>query len=270
MVPGVDFAGTVLSSSSDAFGVGDRVVLNGWDVGEKHWGGLAERARVSSEWLTPLPEDLSTYHAAAIGTAGYTAMLCVIALEQHGITPDRGPVVVSGAAGGVGSVAVAVLARLGYEVVASSGRIEAEGEYLRELGATELVDRAELGAEGGRPLAKARWAGGIDVAGSHTLANMLAGIQPGGCVAACGLAQGMDLPASVAPFILRGITLVGIDSVHASPERRTEAWGRLATELERKHLEAMTTEVGLTDVASVAEQIIAGQVRGRVVVDVGR
>lgn len=270
MVPGVDFAGTVLSSSSDEFSVGDRVVLNGWDVGERHWGGLAERARVSSDWLTPLPEDLSTYHAAAIGTAGYTAMLCIIALEEHGITPDRGPIIVSGAAGGVGSVAIAVLARLGYEVTASSGRIEAEGDYLRELGASELLDRAELGAEGGRPLAKARWAGGIDVAGSHTLANMLAGIQPGGCVAACGLAQGMDLPASVAPFILRGITLVGIDSVHASAQRRAEAWRRLASQLERKHLDAMTTEVGLNEVATVAEQIIAGQVRGRVVVDVGR
>ncbi|NNC79780.1 MAG: oxidoreductase [Acidimicrobiales bacterium] len=270
MIPGVDFAGTVLSSQSDRFGVGDRVVLNGWDVGERHWGGLAERARVSADWLTPLPEDLSTYHAAAIGTAGYTAMLCVVALEEHGITPDRGPIVVSGAAGGVGSVAVAILARLGYEVVASSGRIEAEGDYLRELGATELLDRAELAAEGGRPLGKARWAGGIDVAGSHTLVNMLAAIQPEGCVAACGLAQGMDLPGSVAPFILRGVTLAGIDSVHASPERRTVAWKRLAAELDHKHLDAMTSEVGLDEVATVAEQIIGGQIRGRVVVDVGR
>ncbi|MGI9607128.1 MAG: MDR family oxidoreductase [Acidimicrobiales bacterium] len=270
MVPGVDFAGTVLSSSSEAVKVGDRVVLNGWDVGEKHWGGLAERARVSAEWLTPLPEEFSTYHAAAIGTAGYTAMLAVMALESHGLTPDDGPIVVSGAAGGVGSVAVALLAGLGFDVVASSGRIEAEGEYLRGLGASELLDRSELSAEGGRPLASTRWAGGIDVAGSHTLANMLAATQPNGCVVACGLAHGMDLPASVAPFILRGVTLVGIDSVHQSAEARTAAWKRLASDLDMALLDGMVEEIGLDDVSRVAADIIAGKVRGRVVVDVSR
>ena len=214
MVPGVDFAGTVLSSDAETLKTGDRVVLNGWDVGEKHWGGLAERARVQADWLTPIPEEFSTYQAAAVGTAGYTAMLCVLALEDHGITPEQGPVVVTGAAGGVGSVAVAVLARLGYEVIASTGRVEQEGEYLTSLGATELIHRDELGDAGGRPLSKVRWAGAIDVAGSHTLANVLAATGPKGCVAACGLAQGMDLETTVAPLILRGVTLVGVDSVH--------------------------------------------------------
>lgn len=270
MVPGVDFAGTVLSSASDDVSVGDRVVLNGWDVGEKHWGGLAERARVQAEWLTPLPEEFSTYQAAAIGTAGYTAMLCVMELEEHGVTPDDGPIVVSGAAGGVGSVAVAVLAKLGYEVIASSGRIEEEGDYLRSLGATELLDRAELGAEGGRPLASTRWAGGIDVAGSHTLANMLAATNPHGVVVACGLAQGMDLPASVAPFILRGITLVGVDSVHESADRRAAAWARLGSDLDATLLESMITEIGLDGVEDAAADIVAGRIRGRVVVDVSR
>ena len=202
MVPGVDFTGTVLSSESDSFKTGDRVVLNGWDVGEKHWGGLAERARVQADWLTQIPEELTTYQAAAIGTAGYTAMLSVLALEDHRITPELGPVLVTGAAGGVGSVAVAVLAKLGYEVIASSGRVETEGEYLKSLGATELLDREELAQSGGRPLAKERWAGAIDVAGTHTLANVLAATSPKGCVAACGLAQGMDLETTVAPLIL--------------------------------------------------------------------
>ncbi len=268
MVPGVDFAGTVLSSDSEGVKVGDRVVLNGWGVGEKHWGGLAERARVPGEWLTPLQDEFSTYYAAAVGTAGYTAMLCVLALEDHGIGPDDGPVVVSGAAGGVGSVAVAVLAKLGYEVIASSGRIDTEGDYLRDLGASQLLDRSELSAPSARPLASTRWAGGIDVAGSHTLANMLAATQPGGAVAACGLAQGMDLPGSVAPFILRGLTLVGIDSVYASAERRTEAWSRLASDLDRGLLDSMITEIGLDDVPAAAADILAGKVRGRIVVDV--
>lgn len=270
MVPGVDLAGTVLSSADGGHKVGERVVLNGWDVGEKHWGGLAERARLDAEWLTAIPEEFSTYQAAAIGTAGYTAMLCVLTLEEHGVTPDSGQVLVTGAAGGVGSVAVAILARLGYEVVASSGRVETEGEYLRTLGATELIDRAELSAEGGRPLAKARWAGAVDVAGSHTLANVLAATAPKGCVAACGLAQGMDLVTSVAPLILRGVTLAGIDSVHESAERRDQAWSRLARDLDVGLLESMVTEIGLGEVPQFAEDIVAGRVRGRVVVDVGR
>ena len=268
MVPGVDFAGTVLSTTSDAVRVGERVVLNGWDVGEKHWGGLGERARVKAEWLTSIPEEFSTYQAAAIGTAGYTAMLCVLALERHGITPEKGPVVVSGAAGGVGSIAVAVLAKLGFEVVASSGRIETEGDYLKGLGAAELIGRDELAEPSSRPMQSARWAGGIDVAGSHTLVNMLAATQPGGCVAACGLAQGMDLPGSVAPFILRGVTLVGVDSVHETAERRDEAWKRLAADLSRDLLDGLSVEVPLSDVPQVAADIIEGKVRGRVVVDV--
>lgn len=270
MVPGVDLAGTVLSSREDSFKVGDRVVLNGWDVGEKHWGGLAERARVQAEWLTSIPEEFSTYQAAAIGTAGYTAMLCVMALEEHGVKPDSGPVVVTGAAGGVGSVSVSLLAGLGYQVIASSGRVETEGEYLMSLGASELISRDELSAEGGRPLAKTRWAGAIDVAGSHTLANVLAATNPKGCVAACGLAQGMDLVTSVAPFILRGVTLVGVDSVHESPARRNQAWSRLASDLDGSLLDSMITDIGLDQVQAIAADIIDGNVRGRVVVDVGR
>lgn len=268
MVPGVDFTGTVLTSESESLKTGDRVVLNGWDVGEKHWGGLAERARVQADWLTQIPEEFSTYQAAAIGTAGYTAMLGVLALEDHGVTPEHGPVLVTGAAGGVGSVAVAVLAKLGYEVIASSGRVEEEGAYLTSLGATELLHRDELAAEGGRPLAKTRWAGAVDVAGSHTLANVLAATNPKGCVAACGLAQGMDLQTTVAPLILRGVTLVGIDSVHEVAERRELAWSRLAADLDVNLLDVITTEVGLEEVPRVAGEIISGQVRGRIVVDV--
>ncbi|NNK91407.1 MAG: oxidoreductase [Acidimicrobiia bacterium] len=268
MIPGVDFAGTVLSTESEAVKVGDRVVLNGWGVGESHWGGLAERACVPADYLTLLPEDFSTYHAAAVGTAGYTAMLCVLALEQHGIGTDDGPIIVSGAAGGVGSVAIAVLARLGYEVVASTGRVDSEGDYLRALGASELLDRTELSSPGSRPLATARWAAGVDVAGSHTLVNMLASTKPGGVVAACGLAQGMDLPGSVAPFILRGVTLAGIDSVHAAADRRDRAWARLATDLDRGLLDSMITEIGLDAVPAAAADILAGRIRGRLVVDV--
>lgn len=270
MVPGVDLAGTVLSSSEEGPKVGDRVVLNGWDVGERHWGGLAERARVNADWLTAIPESFSTYQAAAIGTAGYTAMLCVMALEEHGITPDSAPVLVTGAAGGVGSVAVAVLSQLGYDVIASSGRVDSEGDYLRGLGATELLDRSELAEPVTRPLAKARWAGAIDVAGSHTLANVLAATSPKGCVAACGLAHGMDLTTSVAPLILRGVTLVGIDSVHEKPERRTQAWERLAADLSATHLDSMANEIGLDEVVDAAQEILAGKMRGRLVVDVGR
>lgn len=268
MVPGVDFTGTVLNSESDSVKTGDRVVLNGWDVGEKHWGGLATRARVQGDWLTPIPEEFSTYQAAAIGTAGYTAMLCVLALEDHGVTPERGAVLVTGAAGGVGSVAVAVLAKLGYEVIASSGRVDEEGDYLRSLGASELLHRDELAEAGGRPLSKARWAGAVDVAGSHTLANVLAATGPKGCVAACGLAQGMDLETTVAPLILRGVTLVGVDSVHEASDRRELAWKRLTTDLDVNLLDAITSEVGLDDVPRVAAEIVDGAVRGRVVVDV--
>ncbi len=270
MIPGVDFAGTVLNSEDEELKTGDRVVLNGWDVGEKHWGGLAERARVSGEWLTRIPEEFSTYQAAAIGTAGYTAMLSVLELEEHGVTPERGAVLVTGAAGGVGSVAVAVLSKLGYEVIASSGRVDTEGEYLSLLGATELISRDELSNPSGRPLAKARWVGAIDVAGSHTLANVLAATAPKGCVVACGLAQGMDLETTVAPLILRGVSLIGVDSVHETPERRQVAWERLASDLDVNMLDSITSEVGLEDVPEVARDIVAGKVRGRVVVDVAR
>lgn len=270
MIPGVDFAGTVLASANDGVAVGERVVLNGWEVGEKYWGGLAERARVKAEWLTCIPDEFSTFQSAAIGTAGYTAMLAVLALERNNISPDRGPVIVTGAAGGLGSIAVAILARLGYAVTASSGRVDSEGDYLKSLGATELIDRRELSEPSTRPMQSARWAGGVDVAGSHTLANVLAATQPGGCVAACGLAQGIDLPATVAPFILRGVSLVGIDSVHETPQRRDEAWARLASDLDRDLLDSMSTEVALSDVPQVAADIIAGGVRGRVVVDVSR
>ena len=266
MVPGGDFAGTVSASANDSFSDGDKVVLNGWEVGEKHWGGLAQKARVNAEWLTPLADDMSTRTAAAIGTAGYTSMLCVMALEQHDITPESGPIIVTGAAGGVGSTAVAILSKLGYQVVASTGRPE-ESDYLTALGASEIIDRDELSGPA-RPLNKTRFAGGVDAVGSHTLANVLSMTQPDGCVAACGLAQGMDLPASVAPFILRGITLAGINSVTVPQAKRKVAWQRLASDLEPAKLESMTTEVALADVIGVANDIIEGKVRGRVVVDV--
>lgn len=259
MVPGIDFAGTVV-------GDGTRAVLNGWGVGESHWGGFAQRARVASGWLVPLPGSISTLQAAAIGTAGFTSMLCVLALEEHGITPDRGPVIVTGAAGGVGSTAVAILAALGYEVHASTGRPE-EHAYLESLGAKQVIARDELTGPV-RPLGKVRWAGGVDAVGSTTLANVLSMTQDNGCIAACGLAGGMDLPASVAPFILRGVTLAGVNSVTVPLARRTLAWQRLATDLDPAKLDAMTTVVSLADVPRVAEDIVAGRVRGRVVVDV--
>lgn len=268
MVPGIDLAGTVVNDSTGRCTTGDRVTVNGWEIGESHWGGLAQRAAVDAGWLTALPESLSTRQAAAIGTAGYTAMLCVLALEDHDITPERGPVVVTGAAGGVGSVAVAVLAARGYEVIASTGRPR-EGDYLRALGAAQVIDRTEL-SEPGRPLGKVSWAGGVDAVGSHTLVNVIARTQPEGCVAACGLAQGMDLATSVAPFILRGVTLRGVNSVLQPAERRDLAWSRLASDLDPSLLESMTSEIGLDEVPSAAEQILAGRVRGRVVVDVNR
>ena len=230
MVPGIDLVGTVEASDSAEWKVGDKVILNGWGVGETHWGGLAQKARLKGEWLVPLPATLSPRQAMAIGTAGYTAMLCVMALERHGVTPAKGEVVVTGAAGGVGSVAVALLARLGYTVVAVSGRPE-EAEYLKGLGAAEVMERAAFAAPG-KPLARERWAGAVDVVGSHVLANLCASMKYGGVVAACGLAGGMDLPATVAPFILRGVTLAGIDSVMAPRDLRIEAWRRLATDLE--------------------------------------
>jgi acrylyl-CoA reductase (NADPH) len=267
LTPGIDFAGVVEKSEHPAFKPGDKVVLNGWGVGESHHGGYAGKARVKGEWLVGLPQGLSTAEAMAIGTAGYTAMLCVLALEREGVTPDKGDILVTGAAGGVGSVAIALLAKLGYRVVASSGRKATEGDYLTGLGAADIVDRAELSAPG-RPLARERWAGVVDAVGSHTLANALSQTRYGGAVAACGLAQGMDLPGSVAPFILRGVTLCGIDSVMASKAKREAAWERLARDLDRGKLAAMRVEAKLADVPALGAAIVEGQVRGRVVVDV--
>ncbi|EWH00333.1 acrylyl-CoA reductase (NADPH) [Halomonas sp. BC04] len=264
MVPGIDLAGTVEESSSAEFKAGDSVLLNGWGVGEAHWGGLAEKARLKSDWLIPLPAAFSARQAMAIGTAGYTAMLAVMALERQGVVPDRGDVLVTGANGGVGSYAIALLSRLGYRVIAATGRPQ-EAAYLRELGAQEILDRSEL-SEPGRPLGKERWAGAIDSVGSHTLANVLASTQYGGTVAACGLAQGMDLPATVAPFILRGVTLAGIDSVMKPRVERIEAWRRLGELLDPAQLDAITQTVGLDEAIDKAGELLKGQVRGRVVV----
>ncbi|MEX8521235.1 MAG: MDR family oxidoreductase [Leptothrix ochracea] len=266
MVPGIDLAGSVIESSHPDVKVGDAVVLNGWGVGESHWGGLAQRARLNGDWLVPLPAAFSPAQAMAIGTAGYTAMLCVLALERHGLTPDRGPVIVTGAAGGVGSVAVAVLAKLGYRVTAVTGRPQ-EADYLRQLGATEVLARTDF-SNPGKPLAKERWAGAVDTVGSHTLANVCAQMSYRGIVTACGLAGGMDLPASVAPFILRGVTLAGIDSVMCPRPERLQAWQRLATDLDLTKLSLITHDIGLTDAIPTATALLAGQVRGRVVVDV--
>ena len=268
MVPGIDLAGTVEASSNPGVAVGDAVVLNGWGVGEGHWGGLAQRARLKGDWLVPLPAAFTPRQAMAIGTAGYTAMLCVMALERHGVTPAQGEVLVTGANGGVGSVAIALLGKLGYTVVASTGRPQ-EAEYLKALGAAEIIDRAQLSAPG-KPLAKERWAGAVDTVGSHTLANVCASTKYRGTVAACGLAQGMDFPSSVAPFILRGVTLVGVDSVMAPRAERLEAWRRLAQDLDVTKLELMTHEIGLGDVVATAEALLEGTVRGRVIVDVNR
>jgi len=267
MVPGIDLAGTVSASDDPEVSVGQRVVVNGWGIGEETWGGFAQRARVRGEWTVLLPDGIGSAEAMAIGTAGYTAMLCVLALEDHDVTPEAGPVLVTGAAGGVGSVAVAVLAARGYEVHASTGRPE-EADYLVGLGASEIVDRTELSETGGRPLARARWAGAVDAVGSHTLANVLSQIRPEGCVAACGNAQGTDLTTTVFPFILRGVTLRGVHSVHVPRPRRLEAWRRLDQDLDRDLLASMTRTVGLDDVPAVAAEILAGRVRGRVVVDV--
>ncbi|MGV8860075.1 MAG: MDR family oxidoreductase [Pseudomonas sp.] len=268
MVPGVDLVGTVEQSSDAEFQIGDQVLLNGWGVGEGHWGGLAEKARLEGKWLIQLPKAFTPAQAMAIGTAGYTAMLAVIALEKNGLRPDMGDVLVTGANGGVGSFAIAILARLGYRVVASTGRM-AESAYLKQLGAADIIDRATL-SEPGRPLAKERWAAAIDSVGSHTLANVCASIRYRGTVAACGLAQGMEFPGSVAPFILRGITLAGIDSVSRPRADRLQAWARLATDLDLSMLPLISREIGLSEVIAIAPQLMAGKIRGRVVVDVNR
>jgi len=268
MVPGIDFAGTVDESSHPAYVIGDRVLLNGWGVGEHHWGGLAQLARVKSEWLIPLPAALTARQSMAIGTAGYTAMLCIIALERHGVTPESGEILVTGAAGGVGSIAVSVLARLGFRAVAVTGR-PAEAEFLKRLGATEILDRAQF-ASAGKPLGKERWAGAIDVVGSHTLVNVCASMRYRGVVAACGLAGGMDFPATVAPFILRGVTLVGVDSVMCPRADRLDAWRRLSEDLDIDKLELLTEEIGLSQVIDHAAGLLEGRIRGRVVVDTRR
>jgi len=266
MIPGIDLAGTVEESHNPNFKPGDKVILNGYGLSETHFGGYAELARVKGDWLVKLPGAFTPAEAMAIGTAGYTAMLCVLALEDAHVTPDKGSVVVTGAAGGVGSVAVAVLAKLGFHVIASTGRPEEEG-YLKGLGASEIIPRAELSADP-RPLGKERWIGGVDSVGSKTLANVIASTKYGGAVAACGLAAGMDLPTSVAPFILRGISLLGIDSVQLPMPRRKQAWERLARDLDVKKLSAMTETIPLSGVRKAAEDILAGKVRGRLVVEI--
>jgi acrylyl-CoA reductase (NADPH) len=266
MIPGIDFAGEIETSSHPAWHAGDKVILNGFGLGETHLGAYGERARVKGDWLVRLPERMTPRDAMAIGTAGYTAMLAVMALERHGLKPDAGPVVVTGAAGGVGSVAVTLLAKLGYKVIASTGRLQ-ESDYLKGIGASEIIGRTELSGAA-KPLAKERWAGGIDSVGSTTLANVLSMTKYGGAVAACGLAGGMDLPSSVAPFILRAVSLFGIDSVHCPQKQRIEAWRRLDSDLDRGKLEAMTAQIGLPDVIETAGSILEGKVRGRIVVKV--
>jgi acrylyl-CoA reductase (NADPH) len=268
MVPGIDFAGVVEASSSNAWKPGDRVLLNGWGVGEGHWGGFSQKARVNAEWLQRVPDAFTNKQAMAIGTAGYTASLCVEALVKNGLTPDRGEVLVTGASGGVGSVAIALLAKLGYKVAASTGKAN-EAEYLKALGATTIIDRNEL-SNPGKPMQKERWAGVVDSVGSHTLVNACAQTRYRGLVAACGLAQGMDFPASVAPFILRGVSLLGIDSVMAPQELRKPAWERLARDLDVSALDRICTVVGLAEAISAGQDIVAGKIRGRVVVAVNR
>jgi acrylyl-CoA reductase (NADPH) len=266
MIAGIDFAGTVEASTHPAWKAGDKVICNGWGMGETHLGAYAEKARVKGDWLVRLPEGMSTRDAMAIGTAGYTAMLSVLALETHGLSPNSGPIVVTGAAGGVGSVATAVLSKLGYYVIASTGRVSESG-YLKDLGASEVIERNELSGPA-KPLAKERWAGGIDSVGSTTLANVLSMTKYGGAIAACGLAAGMDLPSSVAPFILRGVSLLGIDSVMCPIKTRKVAWARLASDLDRAKLAEITHEIGLDQVIAAGAKILAGQVRGRIVVKI--
>ena len=268
MVPGIDFAGTVEQSDDARYRAGDLVILNGWGVGETHWGGLAQKARVKADWLLPLPAAIGPRRAMAIGTAGYTAMLCIMALREHGVTPDRGSIVVTGAAGGVGSIAIALLSRLGYQIEAVTGRAQ-ESDFLKSLGATAILPRDEFTTPG-KPLARERWAGAIDVVGSQVLANVCAGMRHEGVVAACGLAGGMDFPATVAPFILRGVTLAGINSVTCPYERRMEAWRQLAQHLDLTKLDQLTEEIALADALTVAPMLLEGKVRGRIVVDVNR
>ncbi len=268
MVPGIDFAGTVEESSHASYRPGDRVLLNGWGVGELHWGGLAQRARVKGEWLVPVPDGFTTRQCMAIGTAGYTAMLCVLALERQAVVPCSGEVLVTGAAGGVGSIAVAVLAKLGYRVAAVTGRAS-EAAFLKSLGAAEVLDRA-LFAGPGKPLGKERWAGAIDVVGSHTLANVCATMRYHGVVAACGLAGGMEFPATVVPFILRAVKLIGVESVMCPFSERVEAWRRLSVDLDAAKLESITADIGLTDAIERAAPLLEGRVRGRLVVDTRR
>tara|TARA_Y100001949_G_C15984690_1_gene330008 strand:+ start:773 stop:1756 length:984 start_codon:yes stop_codon:yes gene_type:complete len=266
MVPGIDLVGRVTESTSDEFKAGDLALLNGFGVGEVHWGGLAEKASLSSDWLIPLPDGMAPEEAMSIGTAGYTAMLCVIALEKHGVTPDKGDILVTGANGGVGSFAISLLAKLGYTVVASTGRLEEEA-YLKSLGASEIIDRSTL-SEPGKPFQKERWAGAVDSVGSHTLANILASTQYGGAVAACGLAQGADLKATVMPFILRGVTLAGVDSVMRSKSDREEAWSRLVELKDDCWFGDIATKVSLYEVIDSASKLMAGEIRGRVVVNI--
>jgi acrylyl-CoA reductase (NADPH) len=268
MVPGIDFAGEVLESSSTEFKTGDMVLLNGWGVGEGHWGGLAQQARVKSEWLIPLPKGFTVKQALAIGTAGYTAMLSVMALQKHGLKPSDGEVLVTGAAGGVGSFAITLLSKLGFKVVASTGRM-AEADYLKKLGAAEVIDRTTLSAPG-KPLAKERWAAVVDSVGSHTLANACAQTKSDGAVAACGLAQGMDFPSSVAPFILRGVTLYGINSVTVPKAKRIAAYKQLSKLVDLKTLEEISHEISLEDSIKYAAELMAGNVRGRLIVDVNK
>lgn len=265
MVPGIDFAGEVIESSDERWKAGDQVILNGWGVGESHWGGLAGCAQVKADWLVALPEGLSAKQAMSVGTAGYTAMLCVMALQQQGVKPEDGEILVTGANGGVGTISITLLATLGYTVVASTGRME-EADYLKSLGASEVIHRDTFSSPG-RPLAKERWAGAVDSVGSHTLANVCASMRYGGAVAACGLAQGMDLPATVAPFILRGVTLIGVDSVNAPYAKRVAAWEQLTKLLDLEKLAANTQDLTLEDCVGVASDLLAGKVRGRVVVD---
>ena len=266
MVPGIDFSGEVEESSNENFKIGDKVILNGFGVGEKHWGGFSQKARVKGDWLIKLPEKFSEKQAMAIGTAGYTAMLCVLTLEKNGITPDDGEVLVTGATGGVGSVAIILLNKLGYKVCASTGRKE-HHEYIKSLGAYRIIDRSEL-SEKGRPLGKETWAAAIDSVGSYTLANICASTKYGGVVAACGLAQGFDLPATVMPFILRGVTLAGVDSVYCPIKNRNEAWRRLAVDINIEHLEKMIKMITLNDVTNVAKNMLSNNTHGRIVIDV--
>ncbi|GFE60686.1 MDR family oxidoreductase [Geobacter sp. AOG2] len=266
MVPGIDLAGIVEETGNPAYRVGDTVLLNGWGVGEGHWGGLAQKARLKGEWLVPLPPQFTPRQAMAIGTAGYTAMLCVLALERYGVTPDKGEILVTGAAGGVGSIAVAILSKLGYTVVGVSGRPE-ETDYIKSLGGSEVLERSVF-SSAGKPLGRERWAGAVDVVGSHTLANVCATTKYRGVVTACGLAGGMDFPATVAPFILRGVTLAGIDSVMCPRNDRLIAWQRLGTDLDISKLSLITNEIGLSETIPMATKLLDGQVRGRIVVDV--